>query len=119
MLSSVSGITPDDVETGVVILTGEAMARDNAEAIAHMLAADLGELVTATAGHHMEAMLAAYGSGAARRSLELGATLVNIDIGGGTTKISRLVEGRVEACGALSIGGRHCMVARRCDRALR
>jgi ethanolamine utilization protein EutA len=116
----VSGITPDDVETGVVILTGEAMARDNAEAIAHMLAADLGELVTAAAGHHMEAMLAAYGSGAARRSLELNTTLVNIDIGGGTTKISRLVEGRVEACGALAIGGRQLAWSRedvivRCD----
>ena len=116
----VSGITPDDVETGVVILTGEAMARDNAKAIADMLAVDLGELVTAAAGHHMEAMLAAYGSGAARRSLEQGATLVNIDIGGGTTKISRVVEGRIEGCAALAIGGRQFAWSRddvivRCD----
>lgn len=119
-----AGVTPDDVETGVVILTGEAMARDNARAIAHMLAADLGELVTAAAGHHMEAMLAAWGSGAARRSQESGATLVNIDIGGGTAKISRLADGRIEACGALAIGGRQLAWSRddvivRCDESAR
>lgn len=100
------GITPDDIETGVVILTGEAMARDNAQAITNMLAEDLGELVTAAAGHHMEAMLAAYGSGAMRRSIEKSAAILNIDIGGGTTKLTRLVEGRMDASAALSIGGR-------------
>ena len=115
-----AGITPDDIETGVVILTGEAMARDNAQAITHMLAQDLGELVTATAGHQMEAMLAAYGSGAVRRSGEKSATLLNIDIGGGTTKISRIVDGRIEASAALAIGGRQMCWSRedsliRCD----
>lgn len=118
------GVTPDDIETGVVILTGEAMARGNAEAITHMLAEDLGELVTATAGHHMEAMLAAYGSGAVKRSIEQGATIVNIDIGGGTTKVSRIVEGRIEACGAIAIGGRQLAWSRddmivRCDESMR
>ncbi len=33
-----------------------------------MLAERAGDLVCATAGHHMEAMLAAYGSGAALES---------------------------------------------------
>ncbi|MDB5597777.1 MAG: Reactivating factor of Adenosylcobalamin-dependent ethanolamine ammonia lyase [Hyphomicrobiales bacterium] len=115
-----AGVTPDDVETGVVILTGEAMARDNARAITQMLAEDLGELVCASAGHHMEAMLAAYGSGAVRRSLEQGATLVDIDIGGGTTKLARIVDGRILASGALAIGGRQLAWSRedvitRCD----
>jgi ethanolamine utilization protein EutA len=118
------GVTPDDIETGVVILTGEAMARGNAEAIAHMLAGDLGELVTAAAGHHMEAMLAAHGSGAVRRSLEQNATLLNVDIGGGTTKVSRIVEGRIQSCGALAIGGRQLAWTRddtlvRCDESAR
>ena len=61
-------IHPDDIDTGVVILTGEALRRENSEAIAGVLAEQGGEFVTATAGHHMEAMLAAYGSGAARVS---------------------------------------------------
>ncbi len=114
------GITPDDIETGVVILTGEAMARDNARAIAEMLSQDLGELVTATAGHRMEAMLAAYGSGAVRRSMEKSAAILNIDIGGGTAKLTRIVEGRIEASAALAIGGRQMCWSRedvliRCD----
>ena len=61
-------LRPDDIDTGVVILTGEALRRENAQAIAKALAERGGDLVTATAGHHMEAMLAAYGSGAATLS---------------------------------------------------
>jgi ethanolamine utilization protein EutA len=119
-----AGITPDDIETGVVILTGEAMARDNAEAVTRMLAQDLGELVCAAAGHHMEAMLAAHGSGAVRRSMEQGSTLVDIDIGGGTTKLARIVDGRIVATGALAIGGRQIAWSRedvitRCDASAR
>ena len=58
-----AGLDPDAIETGVVILTGEALRRDNAEAITRLLAEECGELVTAAAGHHMEAMLAAHGRG--------------------------------------------------------
>ena len=60
-----AGIDPDDIDTGAVILTGEALRRENAKAIAAIIAEKGGEFVCATAGHHMEAMLAAYGSGAA------------------------------------------------------
>ena len=61
-------VTPDDIDTGVVILTGEALRRRNAEAIAAVVSERAGDLVCASAGHHMEAMLAAYGSGAVRAS---------------------------------------------------
>src|SRR5215207_9598271 len=61
-------LRPDDIDTGVVILTGEALRRENAAAIAALVAEQRGDFVTATAGHHMESMLAAYGSGAARVS---------------------------------------------------
>src|SRR5713226_3388600 len=63
-----ASISAKDIDTGVVILTGEALRRDNAQAIASLLAEQGGDFVTATAGHHMEAMLAGYGSGAARIS---------------------------------------------------
>ena len=82
-----AGIAPADIDTGVVILTGEALRRENAEAIAALLAEQRGDFVTATAGHHMESMLAAYGSGAARVSYDEGKRILNIDIGGGTTKL--------------------------------
>ncbi|MFD7994734.1 ethanolamine ammonia-lyase reactivating factor EutA [Streptomyces mexicanus] len=99
-------VDPARVDTGVVILTGEALRRRNAEAIAGVLAAHGGELVTASAGHHMEAMLAAYGSGAAKLSHDTGQRILNIDIGGGTTKLAVLEAGRVTATAAVHIGGR-------------
>ncbi len=97
---------PDDIDTGVVILTGEALRRENAQAIAGVLAEQGGEFVCATAGHHMEAMLAAYGSGAARVSHDADQRILNIDVGGGTTKLALVERGRVLATAAIHIGGR-------------
>lgn len=101
-----AALDPKDVDTGVVILTGEALRRENAEAIAGLLAEQGGDFVTATAGHHMEAMLAGYGSGAARVSSDQGKRILNIDIGGGTTKLALVDKGRVTATAAIHIGGR-------------
>jgi len=97
---------PNDIDTGVVILTGEALRRDNAERIADILSKKCGELVCASAGHHMEAMLAAHGSGAVQASYDRGERLLNIDIGGGTTKLTVIDEGKVHSTAAIHIGGR-------------
>ena len=97
---------PEDVDTGVVILTGEALRRRNAERIAEVVAGQAGDLVCASAGHHMEAMLAAYGSGAALVSHERDARILNIDVGGGTTKLGLIESGRVVATAAVHVGGR-------------
>jgi ethanolamine utilization protein EutA len=101
---------PDDIDAGAVILTGEALRRENGEAIAAMLAEQGGEFVCATAGHHMEAMLAAYGSGAARRSYDEKTRILNIDIGGGTTKLSVVETGELRATAAVHLGGRLLVV---------
>lgn len=105
-----AGLHPDDIDSGVVILTGEALRRENAERIGAILAEQGGEFVCATAGHHMEAMLAAYGSGAARASHDESKRILNIDIGGGTTKLSLIEAGRVLATAAVHIGGRLIVV---------
>jgi ethanolamine utilization protein EutA len=97
---------PDRIDTGVVILTGEALRRENAQGVATILSEQGGEFVTATAGHHMESMLAAYGSGAARISSDEGKRILNIDIGGGTTKLGLVEKGKVIATAAVHIGGR-------------
>lgn len=97
---------PDDVDTGVVILTGEALRRENAARIARIVADRGGEFVCASAGHHMEAALAAFGSGAARRSYETASRILNVDIGGGTTKLTLVARGQVVASAVLHVGGR-------------
>ena len=101
-----AGLHPDKIDTGVVILTGEALRRENAQGIAAILSEQGGEFVTATAGHHMESMLAAYGSGAARVSSDQAKRILNIDIGGGTTKLGLVEKGKVIATAAVHIGGR-------------
>ena len=101
-----ANLHPDKIDTGVVILTGEALRRENAQGIAKILSEQGGEFVTATAGHHMESMLAAYGSGAARVSSDEGKRILNIDIGGGTTKLGLVENGKVIATAAVHIGGR-------------
>lgn len=103
---SAAAVDPATIDTGVVILTGEALRRRNARLIADVLAERGGELVTATAGHNMEAMLAAHGSGAARAAYESDQRILNVDVGGGTTKLGVVDRGRVTATAAIHVGGR-------------
>jgi ethanolamine utilization protein EutA len=101
-----AGIDPEAVDTGAVILTGEAIKRRNARAIAELFAADAGRFVCASAGHHLECALAAHGSGAVALSREAGVPVLNVDIGGGTTKLAIAAEGAVVATAAFAVGGR-------------
>jgi ethanolamine utilization protein EutA len=97
---------PREIDTGVVILTGEALRRRNAGRIAEIVAVRAGDLVCASAGHHMEARLAAYGSGAVFKSHTDQSRILNIDIGGGTTKLALIDRGRVLTTAAFHVGGR-------------
>jgi ethanolamine utilization protein EutA len=101
-----AGLAREDVDTGAVILTGEAVKRKNASAIAALFAADAGKFVCASAGHHMECVLAAHGSGAAALSKSSGRNVLNCDIGGGTTKLGLCSGGQVVATCAIAVGGR-------------
>lgn len=106
-------LTPDDVETGALILTGEAARRDNARVIAQRIAAECGDLICAAAGHHMEAALAAYGSGLVEASRQgMGRCLLNVDIGGGTTKFAIVDDGHIKHTAAMKGGGRLLVVDR-------
>ncbi len=102
-----AGRTPADVDTGAVIATGEAARRENAAEIVGLFSAQSGKFVCATAGHHLEALLAAHGSGAVARSRSAGTPLVlNVDIGGGTTKLAVCRDGTVRETAALDVGAR-------------
>ncbi|HEY4463816.1 MAG TPA: ethanolamine ammonia-lyase reactivating factor EutA [Streptosporangiaceae bacterium] len=102
----VAGVTPDDVDTGAVILTGEALKRRNARAIADLFAGRGGKFVCASAGHHLEATMAAHGSGSVALSRDTGQTVLHLDIGGGTTKRALIRAGKVTETAAIAAGGR-------------
>ena len=94
----------DDIESGVVILTGNALRRHNARQIADLLASFSGKFISISAGDRLESTMAAYGSGTVQESI--GGDRLNVDIGGGTTKIARCVDGRLTECTAIEVGGR-------------
>ncbi len=101
-----AGMTRASVDAGAVILTGVALERPNARPIADLFAAEGGRFVCATAGHNLEALLAAHGSRAVALSRERGAPVLNVDIGGGTTKLALAVNGEVIATLAIAVGAR-------------
>jgi ethanolamine utilization protein EutA len=101
-----AGITPSDVDSGAVILTGEAIKKRNAQAIDELFAAEAGKFVCATAGHKLECTLAAHGAGAVRLSAERGECVLHVDIGGGTTKLALIDKGVILGVAAVAVGGR-------------
>src|SRR5712691_10031916 len=101
-----AGFGRDDVDSGAVILTGEAIKRRNAQAIDELFAAEAGKFVCATAGHKLECALAAHGAGAVKLSKERGACVLHVDIGGGTTKLALIDNGALAGVAAFAVGGR-------------
>jgi len=101
-----AGITSEKIDTGALILTGVAVRRSNARAIGELFAKDAGKFVSVSAGDALETTLAAFGSGAAALSIRLNQTVMNIDIGGGTTKMAVCVAGEVVDLTALDVGAR-------------
>lgn len=101
-----AGLAPADIDSGAVILTGEAIKKTNAQAIAELFAADSGKFVCASAGHHLECVLAANGSGAVALSRDASLRVLNVDVGGGTTKLALVENGEILSTCAFAVGGR-------------
>ncbi len=101
-----AGIRPMQVDTGAVIITGEASLKENAEIILQNLSSFAGEFVVATAGPDLESIIAGRGSGAEEFSKKYGCIVANLDIGGGTTNISVFNCGDLEAQTCIDVGGR-------------
>jgi ethanolamine utilization protein EutA len=99
-------IDPDEIDTGALILTGVAVRRRNARRIGELFARQAGRMVAVSAGDSLESVMAAYGSGAAARSIRNGAPVMNVDVGGGTAKIAVCAEGKVIDVTALDVGAR-------------
>ena len=101
-----AGFERSDVDSGAVILTGEAIKRKNARAIDELFADEAGKFVCATAGHILECRLAAHGSGAVKLSRDRAQCVLHVDMGGGTTKLTLIDRGTPLSSAAFAVGGR-------------
>jgi ethanolamine utilization protein EutA len=99
-------VDPDEIDTGALILTGVAVQRKNARAIGELFARQAGKLVAVSAGDSLETVMAAYGSGAVALSIRDECTVMNVDVGGGTSKIAVCAEGKVIDIAAVDVGAR-------------
>ena len=101
-----AGIAREDVDTGAIIITGETSRKENAKAVLDALSDFAGDFVVATAGPDLESVLAAKGAGAVALSKERERPVLHMDIGGGTSNLSLLRDGKIAQTGCLNVGGR-------------
>ena len=101
-----AGIRREDVDTGAVIITGETSRKENAGTVLKALSSFAGEFVVATAGPDLESVLAAKGAGADSFSAETGKTVRHMDIGGGTSNLALIEDGKIIRTGCFNVGGR-------------
>ena len=99
-----AGIARQDVDTGAVIVTGETSRKENAKTVLTELSDLAGDFVVATAGPDLESVLAAKGAGAVE--LSKGRRILHMDIGGGTSNLCLIEDGKILATGCLNVGGR-------------
>ncbi len=101
-----AGISREMVDTGAIIITGETSRRENARTVLSSLAELAGDFVVATAGPDLESVLAAKGAGAVDYSQKTGKTVLHMDIGGGTSNLALIRDGKILQTGCLNVGGR-------------
>ena len=107
-----AGIRRESVDTGAIIITGETSRKENAQAVLEALSDFAGEFVVATAGPDLESVLAAKGAGAVELSEKTGKPVLHMDIGGGTSNLALIRDGRIAATGCMNVWGRLVKVDR-------
>lgn len=101
-----AGVSPGDVQTGAVIITGDTARKRNAQRCLEAISRYAGDFVVATAGPTLESILAGKGSGADVYSKTHKMSVCNLDIGGGTTNTATFSGGELADADCLDIGGR-------------
>jgi len=101
-----AGISREQVDSGAIIITGETSRKENAGTVLAALAEYAGDFVVATAGPDLESVLAAKGSGAVEYSEKNGKTVLHMDIGGGTSNLALIRNGKILQTGCMNVGGR-------------
>ncbi|MBE6477451.1 MAG: ethanolamine utilization protein EutA [Propionibacteriaceae bacterium] len=105
-----SGISPERIETGAVIITGESARKHNSEAILRGLADVAGDFVVTVAGPNLESQIAGRGSGACDWSASHYCAVVNVDIGGGSANAAVFSAGNHVSSSAAMVGGRQVLL---------
>ncbi len=101
-----AGIAPESVDSGAIIITGESAKTRNARPAVMTLSQSLGDFVVASAGPHLESVIAGHGAGAQSLSEQRMCRVLNIDIGGGTSNYALFDAGKVSGTACLNVGGR-------------
>ena len=101
-----AGVSPEEIDTGAVIITGETAKKENAKRITEQIAGLAGDFVVATAGGKLESIIAGKGSGAADYSKTNFCTVANIDVGGGTSNVGIFRNGKALDSCCVNVGGR-------------
>ena len=101
-----AGYSPDDIDTGAVVITGEALKKENAQPILEYFSEESGRFICASAGPMHEALLAAFGSGAVSTSKHHDNSVLDVDLGGGTTKMTLISGGEIRQMLAIEVGAR-------------
>ena len=101
-----AGFDSGDIDTGAAVITGEALKKENSRPILEYFSTESGKFICASAGPMHEALLAAYGSGAVALSQHHRNAVLDVDMGGGTTKISLIRSGEIVQMAAVEVGAR-------------
>ena len=101
-----AGISPEEVETGAVIVTGETAKKKNADEIVKRLSSESGKFVSAAAGVNLESLLSAMGSGIVVQSGHRQRNILHVDVGGGTSNMAIASMGQVLSTSCINVGGR-------------
>ena len=105
---SASGISPEQLFSGGVMITGLAAQHHNTTVIAARVRARFGDIIVATADDPaLESWLAFMGGASVLSRYHHGTPIINLDIGGGTTNPALGRDGQVLSTGCSFIGARH------------
>lgn len=101
-----AGVNKEQIDTGAVIITGETARKENAKDVLDTLSGFAGDFVVATAGPDLESIISGKGAGACEYSKLNKNSVLNIDIGGGTSNFALFKNGEVIDTGCMNVGGR-------------
>ena len=103
-----SSIKNDTLFSGGVIITGLAARQQNAESIARLVEERVGQAIIATADDpNLESWLAFMGCASTLSRHHSERSIINLDIGGGTTNPAMGKAGQVNETGCFFVGARH------------